>query len=252
MTTMIHGDFTQMRRIGSSSGDPSTAAPQAGPSRDEVISADLYLFDLDGTLADTKGDLATSVNLTFADLELPPLDHEIIAGYIGDGVRKLIERTLGEAGTPRYEEALRLFRAHYVRHLLDTTQFYPGMNELLDRLSGKMKVVVTNKPIEFTVKIIDGLGTSRLFDLVIGSDQGTPLKPDPKMLVEALDRLEISPQRAVMIGDGINDILAARAARVRSCAVGYGLTPASVLQAAGPDYFCHGVSDLTALLCDGA
>jgi phosphoglycolate phosphatase len=209
------------------------------------------MFDLDGTLADTKADLATAVNLTFAELGVPALPVEVIAGYVGDGVRKLIAKTLGEQETPRYQSALQLFRRHYLEHLLDTTQFYPGMVELLERLSRdrKQRVVVTNKPMEYTGKIIDGLGARRYFDLVIGSDSTTRLKPDPQMVRTALQHSGAPPGRAVLVGDGVNDILAARAAGVRSCAVGYGLTPAEELQAAGPDYFCSGMTELTACLC---
>jgi phosphoglycolate phosphatase len=220
------------------------------PGRRSGVSAELLLFDLDGTLADTKTDLATAVNLAFWDMGLPMLELEVIAGYVGDGVRKLIEKTLGESGTPRYQEALRLFRGHYLGHLLDTTRFYPGMEALLQRLSNKKKVVVTNKPMEYTEMIIDGLNAGRYFDLVIGSDHTTPLKPDPYMVRSALERIRMTPELAVMVGDGVNDILAARAASVRSCAVGYGLSPAPILHAAGPDYFCLGVPELMSLLCD--
>jgi len=220
-------------------------------SRDDCTWAELFLFDLDGTLADTKGDLALAVNLTFADLGLPPLPESVIAGYVGDGVRKLIAHALGESGAPRYPEALRLFRGHYLGHLLDTTRLYPGMTALLERLSGKKRVVVTNKPMEYTSKILRGLGAQDAFDLVIGSDSETPLKPDPHMIRRALDHFGLPADLTVMVGDGVNDILAARAVAVRSCAVGYGLAPAEALRSAGPDYFCATVDDLTVCLCGG-
>jgi phosphoglycolate phosphatase len=214
-----------------------------------AVWAELFLFDLDGTLADTKSDLATAVNLTFADLGLPPLSEAVIAGYVGEGVRKLIAKSLGESGGPRYAEALHLFRGHYLAHLLDTTQFYPGMTRLLQRLAGKKRVVVTNKPMEYTAKILDGLDARRFFDLVIGSDPSTPLKPSPHMIRRALDHFAMPSERAIMVGDGVNDIVAARAVAVRSCAVGYGLAPVAMLRSAGPDYFCQTVDDLVECLC---
>jgi len=217
--------------------------------RDDCTWAELVLFDLDGTLADTKNDLATAVNLTFADLGLPPLPESLIAGYVGDGVRKLIAKTLGESGGPRYAEALHLFRNHYMTHLLDTTRFYPGMTALLGRLSSKLRVVVTNKPMEYTTKILEGLDAAAYFELVIGSDPSTPLKPDPHMLKRALAHFGVPPERTVMVGDGVNDIVAARAVDVRSCAVGYGLAPGHLLQSAAPDYFCETVNELTVCLC---
>jgi phosphoglycolate phosphatase len=217
--------------------------------RDNCAWAELFLFDLDGTLADTQHDLAMAVNLTFADLGLPPLPESVIAGYVGDGVRTLIAKTLGESGAPRYPEALQLFRGHYLTHLLDSTRFYPGITDLLERLSAKKRVVVTNKPMEYTMKILDGLGTRNYFDLVIGSDPSTPLKPDPHMIRRALEQCAIPAARAVMVGDGVNDILAARAVAVRSCAVGYGLAPPGQLQSADPDYFCATIDELTVCLC---
>ncbi|HUJ79673.1 MAG TPA: HAD-IA family hydrolase [Nitrospiria bacterium] len=220
-------------------------------SRINCAWAELVLFDLDGTLADTKSDLATAVNLTFADLGLPPLPETVIAGYVGDGIRKLIAKTLGESGSPRYAEALYLFRTHYLTHLLDTTRFYPGMTTLLRRLSSRKRVVVTNKPMEYTSKILEGLDGGFYFELVIGSDPSTPLKPDPHMLKRALDHFDIPPARAIMVGDGVNDIVAARALGVRSCAVGYGLAPSVLLQSAAPDYFCATVDELTVCLCGG-
>jgi phosphoglycolate phosphatase len=212
--------------------------------------AQLYLFDLDGTLADTKRDLATAVNLTFADLGVPELPVEVIAGYVGDGVRTLIAKSLGESESPRYREAVQIFRGHYLKHLLDSTRFYPGMEALLRRLSrdGKQTVVVTNKPVEYTDQIIDGLGARGYFDLVIGSNPSTRLKPDPQMILQALEHIGAPPDRTVMVGDGVNDIIAARAAAVRVCAVGYGLTPPDALRAAAPDYFCQGIEELTACL----
>ena len=220
-------------------------------TRNHCAWAELYMFDLDGTLADTKTDLATAVNSAFQELGLAPLPVEVIAGYVGEGVRKLIAKTLGESDTPRYQAALRLFRRHYLEHLLDTTRLYPGMHDLLRQLSHKKRAVVTNKPMDYTDQIIDGLGVRDCFDLVIGSHQTTLLKPDPQMVRSALERCGTPPGRAVLVGDGVNDIVAARAAAVRSCAVGYGLTPAKVLQAAGPDYFCLRMEELTICLCGG-
>jgi phosphoglycolate phosphatase len=102
---------------------------------------------------------------------------------------------------------------------------------------------------EYTAKILDGLGARGYFDLVIGSDPSTPLKPDPSMIRRALADCDMPAARAVMVGDGVNDILAARAVAVRSCAVGYGLASPTVLREAGPDYFCETVDALTVCLC---
>ncbi|MCI0527688.1 MAG: HAD hydrolase-like protein, partial [Nitrospira sp.] len=97
-----------------------------------MTSVDLLIFDLDGTLADTKDDIATAVNLTLKEFGLPSKDPSMIYGYVGDGVRKLLQRAFEGQPPGSYERALKVFRQHYLAHLLDTTRFYPGVLETLD------------------------------------------------------------------------------------------------------------------------
>ena len=214
-----------------------------------MISVDLLIFDLDGTLADTKDDIATAVNLTLREFKLPPKEPATIYGYVGDGVRKLLQRAFEDQPQGHYEQALKVFRKHYLAHLLDTTQFYPGVLEVLDHFKNKKKAIATNKPFEYTSKIIEGLGVRHRFDLVLGGDSTNYLKPNPAIITEVLSRLGVKGDRAIMIGDGVNDILAARAAGTQSCAVGYGLGRAEDLLAVNPDSFCENISDLPRLLC---
>ncbi len=205
---------------------------------------DLLIFDLDGTLADTKDDIATAVNLTLRDFGLPEKPPEVVYGYVGDGVRRLLQRAFEDAPPERYREALHVFRRHYLDHLLDTTRLYEGVEETLAWFGGKKKAVVTNKPIEYTRNILDGLRMSTRFDLILGGEDSLPLKPDPAMVVSAIERLAVSRDRTVMIGDSLNDIQAARSAGVKTCGVGYGLGDPEVLRAAGPDFFCDRLVDL--------
>ncbi|MBI1820822.1 MAG: HAD-IA family hydrolase [Nitrospirae bacterium] len=209
---------------------------------------DLLMFDLDGTLLDTKEDLARSVNLCLKELGFPEKDHQAIYGYIGDGVRKLLGKAIGIESGPVFENAIHVFRKHYMDHLLDTTRFYPGMEKVLEHFKHKLLAVVTNKPADYTSRIIDGLGIRNHFSLISGSVPGGKLKPDPQMLSDVMDDLEISPNRALMVGDGVNDILAARSAGAKSCAVGYGLTLPERLKEASPDYFCNDILSLIGLI----
>lgn len=209
-----------------------------------MVSVDLLIFDLDGTLADTKQDIAMAVNLTLQAFGLPPKEPTVIYGYVGDGVRKLLHRAFEGQPDGLYERALKVFRQHYLAHLLDTTQFYPGVMEVLDHFKHKKKAIATNKPFEYTQKIVSGLGVGDRFDLVLGGDSTLHLKPHPAIIQEVLDRLGVQGKRAVMIGDGVNDILAARAAGTKSCAVGYGLGQPEDLLAAKPDFFCARLKDL--------
>ena len=107
---------------------------------------------------------------------------------------------------------------------------------------------MTNKPADYTSRIIDGLGIRNHFSLISGSVPGGKLKPDPQMLSDVIDDLEVSPNRTLMVGDGVNDILAARSAGAKSCAVGYGLTLPERLKGASPDYFCDDIINLVGMI----
>jgi phosphoglycolate phosphatase len=212
-----------------------------------TFKADLLIFDLDGTLADTKDDIATSVNLTLDELGLPEKSPAEIYTFVGSGVRKLIQQAVGEEEGERFREAMRVFRRHYMAHLLDTTKLYPGMDDVLDHYRSKKKAVVTNKPQLYTDPIASGLKMMKRFDLILGGDNGLPLKPDPAMILTVLEKLSADPKRTVMIGDGLHDIHASRAAGIAVCAVGYGLGDPEELRRAGPDFFCETVEDLKRL-----
>lgn len=207
----------------------------------------LLIFDLDGTLIDSKKDLAISVNLTFRDLGLPEKPLEEIYGYVGNGVRRLILDSLGEADPVLLQQSLQIFEGHYLKHLLDETDLYPGMEEVLTHFNGKKKAVVTNKPLLYTTRIIEGLGVRPHFNLVLGSEPIVNLKPHPEMILRTLDDLRTSPLEAVMIGDSVNDIQAARSAGIKSCGVGYGICDPGLVRSAEPDFFAETVGDLKRL-----
>ena len=205
---------------------------------------DLIIFDLDGTLIDSKDDIAMCVNYTLKDLGLPTKEPKVIYGYVGDGVRRLLQQAVGEGNQEQFKKAMKIFRDHYLAHLLDATRFYPGVEDVLDHFKDKKKAVVTNKPIEYTEKIIDGLKVRDRFDLIVGGDGMNNLKPHPEMLHRVLEELKVRKDRVVMVGDGINDVLAARAAGIPVCAVGYGLGDLGRLKKAEPDFFCERIEEL--------
>ncbi len=213
-----------------------------------MITATLFLFDLDGTLIDSRVDIAHAVNLTFRDLGLPPKPEELIYGYVGHGVRQLIVDAVESEEPALIDRALAQFEGHYLAHLLDTTCLYPGIADILAGLPTGRVAIVTNKPLNYTLKILEGLKITDRFDLILGGTPGRRMKPDPQMVIEALTTLQVDPADAVFIGDSTADIGAARAAGVRSCAVGYGLSPVEEVQAASPDFFAATVADLAALI----
>ena len=130
--------------------------PPEQPEQDESPT-ELLMFDFDGTLIDSKVDIAISVNLTLRDLGLPQRSQEEIFSFVGDGVKRLLRLSVGEENVGQYEEALRNFRLHYLAHCLDHTRFYPGIGNVLQHFKSVKKAVVTNKSLEYTLRIIEGL-----------------------------------------------------------------------------------------------
>ena len=209
----------------------------------------LVIFDFDGTLIDSKYDIATSVNLTLEALELPTRTPEEIFTFVGDGIKRLLRLSVGEANEARYEEALRIFRLHYLAHATDTTQLYPGLDRLFGRTGDThMKALATNKSLEYTAKIVEGLRIGKQFSAIEGPRDSADLKPAPDMVLRILEQLAIPPEAALLVGDSTNDVQAAQAAGVHSCAVGYGYGHREKVLALRPDYYCEKPSDLLSLL----
>ena len=177
----------------------------------------LLLFDLDGTLIDSREDLCTAVNLMRRDYDLPPLAVERVAAYVGDGLRKLVER--GLQGHPTdLDAAVKACAAHYRNHLVDRTVLYPGVADGLPRLcaAGHRLELISNKPGDSCRLILEHFGVASFFRLVLGGGDTPRLKPDPEPLLLAMTRCGIPPARTWMIGDHHTDLEAARRAGVKS------------------------------------
>jgi phosphoglycolate phosphatase len=207
---------------------------------------ELLIFDLDGTLIESKWDIADSVNRTLRDLTLPERSQEEIFGFVGDGVKRLLRLAVGEESPDKYEQALQVFRRHYLRHCLDRTRFYPGIEAMLAHFGHKRKAVATNKSIEYTNVILNGLGPQH-FTFVVGGDNGFGLKPEPGMLVHVMEKLGVSRERTVLIGDSTNDINGGHNAGIRVCAVGYGMGNREKMAACRPDWFIERPEELMEL-----
>jgi phosphoglycolate phosphatase len=197
---------------------------------------DLMIFDLDGTLIESKWDIAQSVNLTLAELGLPERPIEEIFGFVGDGVKRLLRLAVGEGNQTKFEEALKVFRGHYLEHCLDRTRFYSGIEPMLQHFSHKDKAIATNKSIEYTRVILNGLG-SQHFLYMVGGDNGFGLKPEPGMLLHIMEKVGVSKERTILVGDSTNDINGGHNAGIRVCAVGYGMGNREKMAACQPDWF---------------
>ncbi len=187
--------------------------------------ARLLVFDLDGTLVDSKEDLANAVNVALESFDLHPLPHPVIYSYVGDGATALIRRALStENADFLLPQVLDRFLAYYRRHLLDTTRAYPGVAAALRKWGGIYRMaVLTNKGVEMTREILSGLSLDGHFFDVIGGDSFGTRKPDPEGLIHILREEGVEAREAVMIGDSRNDVLAGRAAGTVTCGVTYGL-----------------------------
>lgn len=205
---------------------------------------DLLIFDLDGTLIESKWDIATCVNLTLGELGLPLRTQEEIFGFVGDGIKRLLRLAVGESNQSRYEDALRVFRGHYLEHCLDRTRYYPGIEAVLAHFARKHKAVATNKSIEYTRVILNGLGIHHYVH-VVGGDEGFGLKPEPGMLLAIMEKLGVPKERAVLIGDSTNDIKGGHNAGMKVCAVGYGMGNREKMAACEPEWFIETPEELT-------
>jgi len=208
---------------------------------------DLMVFDLDGTLINSGGDIITSVNHTLKTLDIPTREPDEIIGFVGDGIQKMIERSLGKDFQHLFSEAIDIFSMYYDKHMLDTTTLCDSVIEVLEYFSGKWKIIITNKRKYFTVKMTDALGISKYFDEIIGADSTEYKKPDPRLLLPLITIYDVGYDHTVVIGDGINDIMLAKNAGVVSCALMNGLTSRDILLALNPDFTCEGLFELISI-----
>jgi phosphoglycolate phosphatase len=209
------------------------------------------IFDLDGTLIDSKLDLVLSVNATLAELGRAPLAHERICSYVGNGVPILIQRALGEDATNQeIEQGVSHFLAYYRAHMLDHTVTYPGVREGLETLRKHPMAVLTNKPVRFSQAILQGLGISHYFQRVYGGNSFATKKPDPEGVNVLLNELDVEPRKAMIVGDSPVDVRTARNAGTWVCGVSYGLGTEG-LRDDPPDLMLDSLTELPAYLGDG-
>jgi len=183
----------------------------------------LIIFDLDGTLIDSREDLRTGVNLMRADYGMQPLDLSTVSSYIGNGAEKLAERSLQGADIP-LPDALTLMRKYYTEHMFEHTAPYPGVLDGLKRLkeNNYKTAVVTNKPHDSCVAILKHLKMDIFFDEILGASDTFALKPAPDMLEEVMHRTSTLPEKSWMVGDNYTDMESGRHAKVKTCFVTYG------------------------------
>jgi phosphoglycolate phosphatase len=205
---------------------------------------ELMIFDLDGTLVNSGGDIVASVNYTLKSLDVPTKSQEEILSFVGDGVNKMIERAVGKDFQHLFDRAMDIFSDYYARHMLDTTCLCDSVIDVLDHFKSKKKVIITNKRRYFTLKMTDTLGISKYFEEIIGAASTAYKKPDPRLFIPLLERVHAAYNDTVVIGDGVNDVMLAKNTGVLSCALLNGLTHRDILLALDPDFACEGLREL--------
>lgn len=206
----------------------------------------LVIFDLDGTLIDSRLDLVHSVNAALRHIDRPELPEDVIASYVGDGAPILIQRALGgeQVEESLVRKGLEFFLSYYREHKLDHTTVYPGIAEALGAIQNpcngsssgapRKLAVLTNKPVNPSRAIVEALGLGKYFLQVYGGNSFASKKPDPEGARKLMEEAGARPEQTVMVGDSHTDIETGHNAGLWTVAVSYGFAPHTLAEAA-PD-----------------
>lgn len=219
----------------------------------------LLIFDLDGTLVDSRLDLANAVNAMLEKFGRPPLPLDVIASYVGDGAPTLVRRALGDPQDEAFfAEALNYFLAWYREHKLDNTHVYAGIEEALRALQftrsangggavERAMAVLSNKPVNPSRQIVQALGLAGFFFQVYGGNSFPTKKPDPLGARTLMQEAGVGPEETVIVGDSDIDVLTGRNAGLWTLGVQYGFAP-HTLEAAPPDVLVTRPEDMVRAL----
>src|ERR1039457_216957 len=196
-------------------------------------SIQLVIFDLDGTLIDSRLDLVHSVNAALRHIRRPELPDDVIASYVGDGAPILIQRALGPeaADEALVRRGLDFFLSYYREHKLDHTPVYPGIAEALSAIqrssngTPRNMAVLTNKPVNPSRAIVEALGLGQFFSQVYGGNSFSTKKPEPEGARKLLEESGVRPEHAVIVGDSHVDVRTGRNAGLWTVGVTYGFAP---------------------------
>ncbi|ABM03227.1 phosphoglycolate phosphatase [Psychromonas ingrahamii 37] len=223
----------------------------------KFTSKEVILFDLDGTLIDSAPDLSLAVNHMLSALQRPTFEQDIIRSWVGNGAEVLVKRGLSgqdvideNIDPDLVEKSLQLFFNFYKKNLCVDTKLYPSVRACLKILKAKgyRLVIVTNKPFEFIEPILEGLELTGLFEMLLGGDSLEKRKPDALPLLHVCEKLSVTVEQCLMVGDSKNDILAAKAAKMESIGLTYGYNYGEDISRYNPEAVFDDFSDIVATL----
>jgi phosphoglycolate phosphatase len=206
----------------------------------------LILFDLDGTLVDTRQDITTALNHALKQYGMQELTVQDTVKMVGEGITRLIEKILGDEKLHMRDEIIKIFIEYYSEHLADYSREYPYVRETLEQLSGYKKAVISNKRESLSVELLKKLDLSKYFNLIAGSDTTPEKKPSPVPILHIMGKLETKPYESMIVGDSSYDIEAGKKAGIKTVAVTYGYREKKYLQDA--DYMIDSLKDLADLI----
>ena len=208
---------------------------------------ELIIFDLDGTLVDSKEAIAKGVNFALGELGLQEKNALEISSYIGTGVDDLIRKSLGQGKEHYFEKTKSLFE-NYRKHSPDSSRLYPGAKEILEYFKNKRKTIVTNRKYEFALPTLKKLGIYDYFEVILGADDIECKKPSACPLDRAVAKFNINKEKTIIVGDMDIDILAGKSAGILTCAVTYGIGKREAILKAKPDYTIDNILKLKEII----
>jgi len=204
----------------------------------------LIIFDLDGTLVDSRDDIANAVNFTLKKIGLKEKSISEISSYIGTGIEDLIGKSLGNKQEVLLTNALSVFEKYYRKHSTDNSVLYPNVKEILEYFKNKRKVIVTNRNYGFALIALNKLGIYDYFEHVVGGDDIGCMKPSSCPLDRSMYRLNANKEEAIIVGDMDIDIVAGKRAGITTCGVTYGIGKKEDIIKAKPDFIIDDIIDL--------
>ena len=207
----------------------------------------LILYDLDGTLVDTRRDIINGVRYALKTLNGPELTDDEIKDCVGTGLHALIRQVFRTEDEKLADRGSKLYREHYKKHMLDHTHLYAGAREFLKYFKDCKQAVITNKPNPFSSQILEALGVASYFIAILAGDNGLPFKPDPAAIRHLMEETNATEEEVLFVGDSPIDIQAARNAGVEIVTLSHGFASEAALREAKPNYLVQNFTELLRL-----